>query len=147
MLGKRSKIIYLKIRIGPHRAARRVAKGIQGRLEHGDSEPLNAAEMQRIYDAAYQKGYGDGSENGRRSAILASQPIGTLAASVDDSVNGYSWQQIAQHCLSNKHLFYGRDVEFVESVAESLTRFSTPTPKQAKWLRDLFMRKFGGKIE
>jgi hypothetical protein len=117
---------------------------IADRVEHG--EPLSAAEMQAIYDAAYQKGYADGADHGRRSAILAAQPIGAFAAHVDSEINGYSWQQIAQHCLTNKHLFHGRDLEFVESVAESLTRFNTPTAKQAKWLRDLFMRKFGGKI-
>jgi hypothetical protein len=79
--------------------------------------------------------------------VIAAQPIGIFATSVDDGVNGYSWQQISQHCLLNKHLFYRRDLEFVESVAEQLTRFSHPKPKQATWLRDLFMRKFGGRIE
>jgi hypothetical protein len=119
---------------------------LAARIEHG-SEPLSAAEMQQIYDKAYEKGFADGSEHGRRSAVGAAQPIGTFASSVDDGVNGYSWQQISQHCLLNKHLFYGRDLEFVESVAEQLTRFSHPKPKQAAWLKDLFMRRFSGKIE
>jgi len=120
---------------------------VADRVERGGGEPLSAAEMQQLYD----KGFIDGAEHGRRSAVLAVQPsrpwheVGT--ASVDDGVNGYPWQQIAEHCALNKHLFHGRDAEFVESIAEQLTRFSTPTPKQAKWLRDLFMRKFGGRIE
>jgi hypothetical protein len=115
------------------------------RIEQGAK--LNAGEMQKIYDRAYEKGFTDGSEHGRRSAVIAAQPIGTFATSVDDSVNGYSWQQVANHCLLNKHLFYGRDLEFVERIAEQLTHFSHPKPKQATWLKDLFMRKFSGRIE
>ena len=55
------------------------------RIERGGEAPLSAAEMQRIYDAAYQKGYADGTEHGRRSAVLAarrsasSRPASTAA--------------------------------------------------------------------
>jgi hypothetical protein len=120
---------------------------IADRYEHGGNEPLSAAEMQQIYDRAYEKGFADGSDHGRRSAVIAAQPIGTFATSVDDGVNGYSWQQISQHCLLHKHLFYGRDLEFVESMPEKLARWGDPKPKQATWLKDLFMRKFSGRIE
>jgi hypothetical protein len=54
--------------------------------------------------------------------------------------------QIAQHCAVNAHLFHGRDLEFVESMPEKIAAFGRPTEKQAKWLRDLFMRKFGGRV-
>jgi hypothetical protein len=117
------------------------------RIERGDEAPLSAGEMQQIYDKAYEKGFSDGSEHGRRSAVIAAQPIGVFASSVDDGVNGYRWQQIANHCALNKHLFYGRDLEFVESMPEKLARWGNPKPKQATWLKDLFMRKFGGRIE
>jgi hypothetical protein len=116
------------------------------RVEIGGEAPLHASEMQQIYDQGFEQGFAKGAEHGRRSAILAAQPIGTFAADVDNDINGYSWQQISQHCLINRHLFQGRDLEFVEGIAEQLTRFSTPRPKQAKWLCDLFMRSFGGKI-
>jgi len=116
------------------------------RIEHGN-EPLSAAEMQKIYEAGFEQNFAKGAEHGRRSAILAAQPIGTFVTDVDNNINGHSWQQISQHCRINKHLFHGRVLEFVESIAEQLTRFSTPRPKQAKWLRDLFMRKFSGRIE
>jgi hypothetical protein len=116
------------------------------RVERGGNEQLSAGEMQQIYDAAYEKGFSDGAEHGRRSAVIAAQPRGTFAISVDSEINGYSWQEIAQHCAANKHLFYGKDLDFVESIAEQLTYRSSPTPAQAKWLRDLFMRKFGGRI-
>jgi hypothetical protein len=122
-----------------------LAELLANRIEGKSPEPLNAAEMQRIYDAAYQKGFADGSDHGRRSAIVAGPSIGTFNVGVDSGVNGYSWQQIAQHCAINKHLFYGRDLEFVESIAEQL-EYRGPTPAQAKWLKDLFMRKFNGRI-
>jgi hypothetical protein len=117
------------------------------RIERGDNKPLSAAEMQQIYDKAYEKGFTDGSEHGRRSAVIAAQPIGTFAASVDDGVNGYSWQQIADHCALNKHLFYGKDLSFIEGLPEKIARWGKPTPNQAPWLKGLFIRKFAGRIE
>jgi len=113
-----------------------------------DAKPaLNAAEMQRIYDAAYQKGFADGSEHGRKSAIVAGPSIGTFNIGVNSGVNGYSWQEIARHCAANKHLFHGRDFDFVESIAEQLEYKPMPSPPQAKWLKDLFMRCFNGRID
>jgi hypothetical protein len=46
---------------------------LANRIEGGDDNEnkLNAAQIQKIYDAAYQKGFSDGSEHGRRSAIVA----------------------------------------------------------------------------
>jgi hypothetical protein len=124
--------------------AERIEKG-------GDSSAsrasLNAAEMQRIYDSAYQKGFTDGSEHGRKSAIFAGPSIGTFNSGVDFGVNGYSWQEIARHCAANKHLFHGRDFDFVESIAEQLEYKGKPSPPQAKWLKDLFMRRFNGRID
>ena len=65
------------------------------RVEHGGDEPLSAAEMQRIYDKGFEDGFAKGAEHGRRSAVIAAQPIGVFATRVDSGVNGYSWQQIA----------------------------------------------------
>jgi hypothetical protein len=125
-----------------HALAERIEKG-------GNSKgaSLNAAEMQLIYDKAYKKGFADGREHGRKSAIVAGPSIGVFNAGVYSGLNGYSWQQIARHCAANKHLFHGRDYEFVESVAEQLEYRSTPSPAQAKWLKDLFMRRFDGRID
>ena len=117
------------------------------RVEHGGNEPLSAAEMQRIYDKGFEDGFAKGAEHGRRSAVISAQPFGVFATHVDSGINGYSWQQIAQHCATNSSLFHGKDLDFVESIAEQLTYRGSPTPAQAKWLRDLFMRKFGGRIE
>jgi hypothetical protein len=107
---------------------------------------LNAAEMQRIYDAAYQRGFADGSEHGRKSAIVAGPSIGTVNTGVSCGVNGYSWREIASHCAANKHLFHGRDYDFVEGLPEQL-EFRSISPAQAKWLKDLFMRRFNGRID
>jgi hypothetical protein len=126
-----------------HILAELLADRITGKSS--EPAPLNAAEMQRIYDAAYQKGFSDGSEHGRRSAIVAGPSIGTFSSGV--AVNGYSWRQIAQHCAANKHLFHGRDCDFVESIAEQLEFRGTPTPAQARWLKDLFVKRFDGRID
>jgi hypothetical protein len=111
-----------------------------------NNAPLNAAQMQKIYDAAYQKGFSDGSEHGRKSAIVAAPSIGTFNLGTGSGVNGYSWQEIARHCLLNKHLFSGRDHNFIESIAEQV-EYRNPSPPQAKWLKDLFLRRFNGRID
>jgi len=49
-----------------HALAERIEKG----GDNNTKASLNAAEMQRIYDKAYQKGFADGSEHGRKSADL-----------------------------------------------------------------------------
>jgi hypothetical protein len=128
-----------------HALADRIEKG--GGNSDASRASLNAAEMQRIYDKAYQKGFADGSEHGRKNAIIAGPSIGTFNIGVNSGVNGYSWREIAQHCAANKHLFYGRNYDFVESVAEQLEYRNTPSPPQAKWLKDLFMRRFDGRID
>lgn len=124
-----------------------LAERIAGTSPEPTKAALNAAEMQRIYDAAYQKGFVDGSEHGRKSVIVAGPSIGRFNSGVDSGVNGYSWQEIAQYCAAKKHLFHGRDFDFIESIAEQLEYRSAPSPAQAKWLKDLFMRRFGGRID
>jgi len=68
-----------------HALAERIEKG-----SNKNGAALNAAEMQRIYDAAYQKGFADGSDHGRKSAIVAGPSIGTFNIGVNSGVNGYS---------------------------------------------------------
>jgi hypothetical protein len=114
------------------------------RIEHGGEAPLSAAEMQQIYDRAYEKGFSDGSEHGRHSAILAAAP--PISVFAGPGVNGYSWEQVAAHLALHKHLFRGKALEFVESIGEKLARYGRPTPRQADFLRDLFLNKCGGRI-
>jgi hypothetical protein len=126
-----------------HALAERIAR----ESSESAKQSLNASQMQRIYDTAYQKGFVDGSEHGRKSAIVSGPSIRRFNRGVDSGVNGYSWQEIAQHCAVKKHLFHGRDFDFIESIAEQLEYRSAPSPAQAKWLKDLFMRRFGGRID
>jgi hypothetical protein len=116
------------------------------RVERGDEETLTAAEMQRIYDKGFEDGFAKGAEHGRL-AVIGAEPLADFAACLDEGVNGYSWKQIAAHCAANKHLFHGKALDFIEDMPAKLAAFHSPTPAQAKWLRDLFMRKFGGRVE
>ena len=124
-----------------------LAERIAGESSESAKQSLNASQMQRIYDAAYQKGFVEGSEHGRKSVIVSDPSICRFNRGVDSGVNGYSWQEIAQHCAAKKHFFHGRDFDFIESIAEQLDYRSAPSPAQAKWLKDLFMRRFGGRID
>ena len=118
------------------------------RVEHGGDEPLSAAEMQRIYDKGFEDGFAKGAEHGRRSAVIAAQPIGVfatarrrwgerlqLAADRGSTAPPTSTCSTARTSISSRVCRATRDYR------------SNPTPAQAKWLRDLFMRKFGGRIE
>ena len=127
------------------------------RIEHGkykekeeENEQLSAAEMQKIYDAAYAKGHADGIESGRRSAIIATaMPMGIIDSSdVGPGVNGHSWLEIAHYCADNKHrVSRDRDREFIDSVFEQLASGRRPiSSPQAKWLRDIFKQRFAGRI-
>ena len=83
----------------------------------------------------------------RRAMVAAAKPI-VIDDDVGDGVGDYSWLEIAQHCMASIDRFRGRDRDFVESVYRQLSssRRSAPSPAQARWLRDLFVRYFGGKI-
>ena len=118
------------------------------RVEHGGDEPLSAAEMQRIYDKGFEDGFAKGAEHGRRSAVIAAQPVGVFATSVDSGVNGYSWQKIAAALRRQQAPVPRQGPRFRREHRRANSPYrSSPTPAQAKWLRDLFMRKFGGRIE
>ncbi len=83
----------------------------------------------------------------RRAMVAAAKPI-VVDDDVGDGVGDYSWLEIAQHCMASIDRFRGRDRDFVESVYRQLSsgRRSAPSPAQAPWLRDLFVRYFGGRI-
>lgn len=114
-------------------------------------KPLSAGEMQKIYDKAYAQGHADGSEQGRRSAVLATAqpaPWHLSNQNVDDGVNGYTWAQIADHCVSNLHRLNDWEREFAGNVAASLPTYNNmPTAKQAVKLRQIFLNRFAGRIE
>jgi hypothetical protein len=123
------------------------------RIEHGknDDGKLSAGQMQKIHEAAYAKGYAEGTEQGRRSAVIAAaMPTGIMDTSdVGPGINGHSWFEVAQHCATNKHrINRDRDREFVDSIFDQLSfRHKPPSPPQAKWLQDIFNQRFGGRID
>jgi hypothetical protein len=120
------------------------------RLEHGGNEELTAAEVQAIYDKGFADGHSAGAEQGRRSAVIATaRPMGVMDTSdVGPGVNGHGWFEIAQHCAAHKDWIYrDKDRGFIDSVYEQMAfRGKPPTPPQAKWLRDIFNQRFGGRI-
>ena len=107
--------------------------------------------MQTIYDKGFADGHSKGAEQGRRSAVIAAaRPMGIMDTSdIGPGVNGHGWFEIAQHCAAHKDWIHrDKDREFVDSVyrADSASR-QIPTPPQAKWLRDIFNQRFGGRID
>ena len=121
------------------------------RIEHGKGdENLTAAEVQTIYDKGFADGHSAGAEQGRRSAMIAAaMPMGILdTGDIGSGVNGHGWFEIAQHCAAHKDWIYrDKDRDFIDSVYEQMAfRGKPPTPPQAKWLRDIFNQRFGGRI-
>ena len=112
---------------------------------------LTAAEVQAIYDKGFADGHSKGAEQGRRSAVIATaRPMGIMDTSdIGPGVNGHGWFEIAQHCAAHKDWIYrDKDREFVDSVYEQIAfGRKSPTPPQAKWLRDIFNQRFGGRID
>ena len=117
----------------------------------GDDEKLSAAEMQAIYDKGFANGHSKGAEQGRRSAVIAAaMPMGIIDTSdVGPGVNGYGWFEIAQHCAAHKDRIHrDKDARFRrDSVRADCRSRQIPTPPQAKWLRDIFNQRFGGRID
>ena len=66
-----------------HILAELLIKRIEGKPS--EPAPLNAAQIQKIYDAAYQKGFADGSEHGRKNAIIAAPAMGTFNIGSDSA--------------------------------------------------------------
>jgi hypothetical protein len=115
-----------------------------------DGPPLRDDEMRAIWNQAIE--WHMANEAATRAAAEP-EPAGlftsvrTVERPLEPGVNGYSWLQIAEHCAKNKHLFSGRNLEFIESIPEKIRHYGSPTLRQAKWLNDLFVQKFGGRIE
>ena len=124
---------------------------VADRIEEPPSQKLTAADVQAIYDKGFADGHSAGAEQGRRSAVIATaRPMGILDTSdVGPGVNGHSWFEIAQHCAAHKDRIYrDKDRDFIDSIFEQIAiRGRSPSPPQAKWLRDIFNQRFGGGID
>lgn len=58
---------------------------------------------------------------------------------------GPDWSMVAAFCVSNIDRLGERESDFVVSVSDSIEDWGSPTEKQAKWLRDIFLRLGGGR--
>ena len=110
------------------------AHDLVARIQQGGNEKLSSGEMQKVYDAT--------------NAIAAAKPMGIIDTSdVGSGINGYDWMQIAQHLAAHEHMFSGKSLDFVREMPTKIALYGDPSPRRANWLRDLFMQKFGGRIE
>ena len=109
---------------------------------------------QQLYDFGYEDGRADEAEEQRRKTVAAQQgkPSINLDDEFDDDVgpgiNGFSWHAITQHLMTNLSRIRTKDQSIVESVYRGLfdQGFRAPRPKQARWIRDIFIRQFAGTI-
>ena len=115
-------------------------------VERIEIPPVSDEEMQKIFDAGYAERVSDEAEQRHRAvAVVASLADGE----VGDGINGYSWREIAGHCLANRQRIRSRweSDRFIPSVAE---RLANPhyklSDKEAPILRRIFQTWFSGKI-
>ena len=97
----------------------------------------------------------DEAEEQRRRNVTASAPKPSISPSDDEfdddvgpGINGFSWRDISQHLMTNLGRIRAKDQSIVESVYRGLfvQGFPAPRPKQARWIRDIFIRQFAGTI-
>ena len=110
---------------------------------------------QQLYDFGYADGREDEAEEQRRKSVAAA-PKASISRRLDDEfdddvgpgINGFSWRDISQHLMTNLGRIRAKDQSIVESVYRGLfvQGFSAPRPKQARWIRDIFIRQFAGTI-
>jgi hypothetical protein len=113
---------------------------------------------QQLYDFGYADGREDEAEEQRRRNVAASAPKPSIhARGLDDDefdddvgpgINGFPWHAISQHLMANLGRIRAKDQSIVESVYRGLfvQGFHAPTPRQARWIRDIFVRQFAGTI-
>ena len=111
---------------------------------------------QQLYDVGYEDGREDEAEKQRREAVAARPKPSIGPNNLDDEfdddvgpgINGFSWRDIVQHLKTNLGRIRAKDQSIVESVHYGLFNqgFRAPRPKQARWIRDIFIRQFAGTI-
>lgn len=104
---------------------------------------LSEAEMRQIFEAGRAKGREEEIELRQRAvSVIASH----VADDISDGYGGYSWREIAGHCLANLQRIPSNHHGFIESVADRLADGRELTKPQAEYLRNLFRRHFNGTI-
>jgi hypothetical protein len=108
-----------------------------------EATPLSEDEMQRIFNAGFERGRAEEVENTRRNALTIAAPFAT--GDVGPGVGRYSWLTIAQHCERNAHCLNDWEREFIANVVRRL-RYKPPSSKEAAKLHDIFHNRFGERI-
>ena len=93
-------------------------------------------QMQRLFDAGYQKGL----EDATRKQVEAE---GVLGLRPDGSPD---WERIALYCQREKGRLDAKHHRFVDDMAARMVWGREPTEKQGKYLLSLF-RQLGGRVK
>jgi hypothetical protein len=132
---------YLKsINADAHDVVARVKKPLQPELPEAIKEKIKQA-----FDAGYARGHAEEFEK-RQRAVAAVASLGGFDV---HGHNGFSWSEIAGHCLLNKHRIHNdwEANKFLPSVAERLADPSYAiSAREAPILRRIFQTWFNGQI-
>jgi hypothetical protein len=102
------------------------------RVEKPNGGALTNTEMKKLYDAGYQDGVRAAENKMHGNSDFR-------------DIDGFpAWSEIALYCQRNNRRLRPNEQEFVNDMA-SQTVWREPSPKQAKWLRSIFLR-LGGRI-
>jgi hypothetical protein len=102
------------------------------RIEKPNGGTLTDGEMRKLYDAGYRDGERDAENRMHGNSDF-------------HDIDGFpAWDEIARHCQRNSRRLRPNEQEFVNDMA-SRTIWREPSPKQAKWLRSIFLR-LGGRL-
>jgi hypothetical protein len=102
------------------------------RIEKPNGGALTDTEMKKLYNAGY--------EDGVRAAENKMHGNSDF-----HDIDGFpAWSEIALYCQHNNRRLRPTEQEFVNDMAAQ-TVWREPTPKQAKWLKSIFLR-LGGKL-
>jgi hypothetical protein len=98
---------------------------------------LEEAELQRVYDAAYQKGLEDAArQRFEADGVFGLRPDGS-----------HDWEKIALFCQREGGRLKPQEKQFVDDMAGRMSwPGREPTEKQGAWLLAIF-RKLGGKLK
>jgi hypothetical protein len=102
------------------------------RVEHANGGGLTEAEMRKLYDAGYDAG------------VRATEDKHHGSGDFHNTDGSPDWSEIALYCQRHNDRLRPTEQTFIDDMA-SRTVWREPTPKQAKWLRSIFLR-LGGKL-
>jgi hypothetical protein len=102
---------------------------LANRIENANGAGISEAELQRALEQGIAIGL-------KRAESARHRQFHDISEAKDP------WGQVADHCQQHRHRLSEREGKFVGGMV-GLTREKTLTPKQAKWLLDIFRRLDG----